>query len=488
MQQTIFWYDLETFGSNPETARIAQVAAQRTTMELEPLGDPINILVRLSDDWLADPVSCVIHGISPQQAQAEGVSELEALQRLHSEWLKPGTIVAGYNSSHFDDIVVRFSNYRNLMPPYTIGAHCNNMRLDLLKVVRLVYGTRPQGIEWPASQDENQGYVSLKLEELSRNNGIEHSHAHDALSDVTASIGLARLIQEKHPKLWDYCMENTAEPVMRNRIGIEYNAIRNAQPLLVSSGNAKAHWRRCFLVLPLALHSQRNKEVIGWHLRQDPFILDNLSLEDIHERLFSKQSGLEKKGLQRIEAPTIKLNQSPMFMPAWSTIEHPGMADWLSVDLEAVYAYMEAWEEHGHKWLPKLLSAFEIGGDFPEPEDVDEQLYQGFIPNIDRQLADREVQQGFSESMPAFQDKRMQRIWARCRARNAFEVLSEKEQAQWSVFVRKQLQSRTDKRLHWDDFELHCEQALERNASAAAMIAQLRNYKEQLSQRYDIRT
>jgi exonuclease I len=42
---------------------------------------------------------------------------------------------------------------------------------------------------------------------LTAANGIDHGHAHEALSDVRATIALARLIREKQPKLYDWLFQ-----------------------------------------------------------------------------------------------------------------------------------------------------------------------------------------------------------------------------------------------------------------------------------------
>ena len=39
---------------------------------------------------------------------------------------------------------------------------------------------------------------------LTQANGIEHGAAHDALSDVRATVALARKIREAQPRLFDY--------------------------------------------------------------------------------------------------------------------------------------------------------------------------------------------------------------------------------------------------------------------------------------------
>jgi exodeoxyribonuclease-1 len=49
--------------------------------------------------------------------------------------------------------------------------------------------------------------VTLKLERLTAANGIDHGQAHEALSDVRATIALARLIREKQPKLYDWLFQ-----------------------------------------------------------------------------------------------------------------------------------------------------------------------------------------------------------------------------------------------------------------------------------------
>ena len=42
-EPSFFFYDLETSGINPREDRIMQFAGQRTSLDLEPLGDPVNI-------------------------------------------------------------------------------------------------------------------------------------------------------------------------------------------------------------------------------------------------------------------------------------------------------------------------------------------------------------------------------------------------------------------------------------------------------------
>ena len=47
MAQTLFFYDLETSGLDARNNRIMQFAGQRTDMNLQPIGEPYNLLVKL---------------------------------------------------------------------------------------------------------------------------------------------------------------------------------------------------------------------------------------------------------------------------------------------------------------------------------------------------------------------------------------------------------------------------------------------------------
>ena len=80
MAQTFFFYDLETSGLNPRQDRIMQFAGQRTDMNLEPIGEPYNLLVALNDDTLPSPDALMVTGITPQKTVEEGYSEAQLLR------------------------------------------------------------------------------------------------------------------------------------------------------------------------------------------------------------------------------------------------------------------------------------------------------------------------------------------------------------------------------------------------------------------------
>src|ERR1700744_3137298 len=147
MANTFFFYDLETSGFNPRSARTMQFAGQRTDLKLKPVGKPVNLLIKLTPDILPDPDAILVTGITPQQTLADGLTEAEFLKFFYEEVVRPGTIFIGFNSVRFDDEFMRFLLYRNFYDPYEWQWKDGNSRWDLLDLVRMTRALRPDGIE-----------------------------------------------------------------------------------------------------------------------------------------------------------------------------------------------------------------------------------------------------------------------------------------------------------------------------------------------------
>ena len=200
MESTFFFYDLETSGLDAREDRIMQFAGQRTDLELNPIGEPVNLLVTLPEDTLPSPEALMVTKITPLQTKLDGLTEKEFCDYVMTEVFTPNTIVTGYNSIHFDDEFMRFTFWRNFYDSYEWQWKDGRSRWDLLDVVRMTRALRPEGINWPFEdrKDLETGEVisveTNRLEHLSKANNIEHDHAHDALSEVFALIGVTKLI------------------------------------------------------------------------------------------------------------------------------------------------------------------------------------------------------------------------------------------------------------------------------------------------------
>ncbi|MEK7153130.1 MAG: exodeoxyribonuclease I, partial [Patescibacteria group bacterium] len=200
-QASFFFYDLETSGFGSREARIMQFAGQRTDMQLNPIGEPANVFIRLTEDILPDPDAVLVTGITPQAAIADGITEAEFLKLFTEDIAVPYTIFVGFNTVRFDDEFVRCLHYRNFYDPYEWQWQDGRSRWDLLDLVRMTRALRPEGIEWPF---DIKGNPTNRLELLTALNKLEHEHAHDALSDVEATIAVARLVRNKQEKLFDF--------------------------------------------------------------------------------------------------------------------------------------------------------------------------------------------------------------------------------------------------------------------------------------------
>jgi exodeoxyribonuclease-1 len=146
LSHTFLWHDYETFGANTRRDRPAQFAAIRTDAELNEIGEPLMIYCQPANDYLPDPQSCLITGITPQLCLEKGLPEREFANRIEAEFAQPGTIGVGYNTIRFDDEITRFMFWRNLIDPYAREWQNQCGRWDLLDVVRMTYALRPDGI------------------------------------------------------------------------------------------------------------------------------------------------------------------------------------------------------------------------------------------------------------------------------------------------------------------------------------------------------
>jgi exodeoxyribonuclease-1 len=422
---TFLWHDYETFGVMPRRDRPAQFAAIRTDANLNEIGLPIMLYCQPANDFLPDPQSCLITGITPQQCLEWGVPEHKFADTIEAAFSQPGTIGVGYNTIRFDDEVTRFLFWRNLIDPYAREWQNNCGRWDLLDVVRMTYALRPDGIEWPLRED---GRPSFKLEDLARANGLVHEAAHDALSDVRATIALARLIRERQPKLFDFCLGLHKKDKVAAEIGMQLApALR--QPFLHVSGMFPVE-RGCIgLVWPLASHPSNKNEVLVWDCSFDPAELFALDANTIRLRMFSRSADLPE-GVSRLPIKSIHLNKSPMLVANLKTLS-PAMAERWGIDLDQGRLHALACANG-----PEMGAIWDQVYQRPAPDeaDVDEDLYGGFVNNGDRRILASlraETPAKLAAARPSFDDERLTELLFRYRARNFPSTLNEAESARW---------------------------------------------------------
>jgi len=434
MAQTFLWHDYETFGAQPTRDRPAQFAGIRTDARLnETDAPPLLLYCQPARDTLPDPESCLITGITPQDCAARGVPEHTFAHHVAQALGEPGTIGVGYNSMRFDSVVTRFLFWRNLIDPYAHEWQNDCSRWDLIDVMRCAHALRPEGITWPTGDD---GLPSFRLEKLSAANGLAHEHAHDALSDVRATIALARLLREKQPRLFDFCLTLRDKHQVMRELGLPVS-IRDAQPFLHISSRFGAA-RGCLAVMaPLAMHPTNKNELLAWDLCADPAELADLKPDAVRARLFTAVASLPE-GLTRLPIKSVHLNKSPIVIRNIRTLNAAQAARW-QIDLGAAERHLQHLRA-----LPDLSALWaEVYKRRDADVDVDESLYGGgFISNADRwrltQLRGMDPQE-LALSATGFDDPRLSELVWRYRARNFPQTLNAEETARWQAHCRARL-------------------------------------------------
>lgn len=420
---SFLWHDYETFGAQARRDRPAQFAAIRTDAELNEIGEAVMLYCQPAPDFLPDPQSCLITGITPQTCLERGVPEYQFAAKIEQEFSQTGTIGVGYNTIRFDDEITRFLFWRNLIDPYAREWQNNCGRWDILDVVRTTYALRPEGIHWPVNAE---GKPSFRLEHLSAANGLSHDAAHDALSDVRATIALARLIRDKQPKLFEFCLGLRKKERVAAEIGLP-----NKKPFLHVSGMIPVERGCITAVWPLAMHPQNKNEVIVWDLNYDPSELFSLDAASIRQRMFSKADALPE-GVTRLPIKSIHLNKSPIVISNLKTLSAERAAHW-GLDMQQVHAHA-ALAANGADMSSIWQEIF--SRDASAAADVDEDLYGGFISTNDRRLLNdvRSMSpEQLKSAQPAFQDRRLEELLFRYRARNFPDSLSADEQQVWEA-------------------------------------------------------
>ncbi|MBT2970108.1 MAG: exodeoxyribonuclease I [gamma proteobacterium symbiont of Ctena orbiculata] len=476
MTFSFYWHDYETWGADPRRDRPSQFAGVRTDAELNPIGDPLVVYCKPSDDMLPQPEACMVTGITPQKALREGLIEADFIHRIHHELAKPETCGVGYNTIRFDDEVTRNTLYRNFYDPYAREWQNGSSRWDIIDMVRLTHALRPEGIEWPQNEE---GVTSFRLEVLSAANNISHESAHDALSDVHATIGLARLIRERQPKLYDYLFKSRNKNTIADRLNLR----RREAVLHVSSMYSAA--RGCIaMVVPLAKHPTNPNGVVVYDLRYDPAPLLGLSEDEMHERLFTPAAALPE-GVERIPLKTVHINKCPVVVPL-STLTDAAAKRW-HIDVEQGERYRR--QLLAAPGLPNKIRNVHQKVQFDPITDPDQALYSGgFFTRDDRKRMDQILTTdpaSLAQFPLVFDDSRLPEMLFRYRARNWPQLLTAEEQQRWQEFRRSRLLDRDGGgSITLDEFlakldSLEADSQL--SAERQALIAQLLAWAEQIA-------
>ena len=424
-QPTILWHDYETWGADTRRDRPAQFAAIRTDLDLNIIGEPIELYCELANDYLPAPQACFVTGLTPQKVNRLGMPETQFIEKINDIFSQPNTTVAGYNNIRFDDEITRQTLYRNFQDPYAREWQNGCSRWDIIDLVRTCYALRPEGIEWPTNDD---GIVSFRLELLTAANNIAHEGAHDAISDVIATIEMAKLIKTKQPKLFDYVFNLRRKAQVSKLFDLV-----NFTPLVHISSKIPAASGCSTYIAPVAYHPSNKNAMICLNLNMDLTPLLELTPQEIVERMYTKRS--ELGDLLPIGLKLVHVNKCPVIAPAKTLTKDAADKHGINralcrKNLDLILANPQLRET--------VTQVYQLQNDHPDETNPDLMLYSGgFFSHHDKNAMERLLQTP-PEQLPAiefnFEDKRLDEMLFRYRARNYPLTLSASEQQRWNDY------------------------------------------------------
>lgn len=427
---TIYWHDYETSGTDPRRDRAVQFAGQRTTLDLDPVGEPLSILCKPAPDVLPQPVACLLTGITPQVAERDGMIEAEFSARIQDELGAPGTCGAGFNSIRFDDEFTRNLLYRNFYDPYEREWKDGNSRWDIIDLARMCYALRPQGIEWPRGGENKP---SFKLQDLAAANRLSSTQAHDAASDVATTIDLARRLRRAQPRLWDFYFALRDKNRARALLDVAHRA-----PVLHVSSRYPAERGCLAMVMPLTQHPDQQNKVIVYDLDVDPAPLLELDADEIADRVFSARADLPDD-VARIPLKAVSINKSPALAPLSALKDVDSRR--IGLDVALCEKHLEALRR-APDIAEKVRRVFAIEREAKAAVDPELAIYAGFAADADRRLFTKvrgTPPASLREHENAFRDSRFSILLFRYRARNFPQTLNPDERAHWGDFRRARL-------------------------------------------------
>jgi len=286
----LVFYDFETCSSNVSYGQIIQAAAVLVNDNFQEL-DRYEGRCKLSPGVVPEAMALLVNKTTPKILKETNLSHYQMIRQLvdkFKQW-RNSTFI-GYNSINFDEEFLRRTLWKNLEYPYLTNTN-GSERGDLFSLARASHLYYPDCIKTPISDKKNPVF---KLDKLAPMNGIKHDDAHSAISDVLATIEIAKLLNKKAPNVWKASLMTTNKDK-------SFELIKNEQLFCT---DFFYYGKSVPFVLTFVCQHPQWGYPICFDLKADPSYYFNLSTQELKKELDKKPKVIR----------TIKHKKHPIIM------------------------------------------------------------------------------------------------------------------------------------------------------------------------------
>lgn len=418
-------YDYETFGINTALDRPAQFACIHTDENFIQISEPKIYYCKFSNDYIPKIESVIINGITPQKVLYSGLIESEFSIKIYKLFNISNTCIIGFNNINFDDEFTRNLFYRNFYNSYYWNCSNGNARLDVINIVYACYILRPNGINWPIN---NRGVTSFKLKDLSIFNDIKHNNAHDALSDVYATLSLIKFIRNIKPNLFNYFYNYRFKYKLKSLINFN-------KPLIYISSVFGIKNNNIGIILPIIWHPYNKNILIVCNLIDKVEILKHLDINILKKKFYNNNCLLNNKIINPLYF--LHINKFPIITPL-KFLRNKDILR-LNIDINLCFKNLN-WLMNYKNLKNKILNIFSKKFLFKYGNNVDSQLYKNFfnkndnffIKKISKLSPKKLILSNFN-----FKDSRLKFLFFRYYSRNFPFILNNYQQLFWLKYCKK---------------------------------------------------
>lgn len=452
--------DYETFSLSPQESAVSQFAAIRTDENFNEIEEPMNMYCTLSKDVLPSPKAALITGLTPQMIEShrknrtgEVHNENWFINKISYQLSRANTCTIGYNNLSFDDEVTRNLLYRNFRDPYEREWRNGNSRFDVYPLVIATNLIRPDLLKFPQATDRETGLPltnnktgqpmpSFRLEELSIANGIIHENAHDALSDVRATIGIVKEIKDKAPEFFEKMFEKRN----KNKVN-EWLAERENKPFVYMSPFFGKEDNSFGIMYKIVEHPTNKNAIIAYNLRKNPDQFIKLSDKELEEVIFATKEELLEKNLERIGLQVIKVNQCPMLA---DLVDIKDRAKELGLNGDELRENKNKIQENLPNLRQKVTTVYDR--EFDEETNPDRMIYSGGFFGKDEKdqmkkilsaVKNKELKD-FEFTVPLYQS-RLNEMLLRFKGRNFPDQMGVMDLEKWNQYRQEKLTAEPEK-------------------------------------------